>query len=266
MFHVGHLSDDHYYEPRILEAVEGGCMTKTWKIRAKNYDNLAWVKNETYLDRFVKIGKFKKKDVVLDIGTGTGIIAHSISPLVKKVIGIDNSQYMFRNSKQCDNVYFVEADVLDFLFNDNVFDKITARMVFHHILERTQDAMDECYRMLKKGGKMILAEGTPPNKEVREDFIKIFKLKEDRITFYEEDLIALMENSGFKNIKLENLWLRQMSIRNWLCNSSLPKKTRDKIFDLHVNAKDYFKKAYNMSISGGDCFIDMKIAILVGEK
>ena len=82
----------------------------------------------------------------------------------------------------------------------------------------------------------------------------------------EEDLIALMESAGFKEIQISFLWLRQMSIKNWLINSGLPQSTQTKIFKLHVNAADYFKKAYNLVENGGDCLIDMKMAILVGEK
>jgi len=144
-------------------------------------------------------------------------------------------------------------------FKDEVFDKVTARLVFHHILEGTQKAMDRCYRVLKRGGKMILSEGIPPSEEVKEDYIKIFKLKEKRLTFMEEDLIALMKEAGFKNIQSRILWLRQMSVKNWLVNSGLPQSTKNKIFRLHLNARDRFKKAYHMIEKERDCWIDMKI-------
>lgn len=238
----------------------------SWRIRAERYNNLSWAKADLYLNTFIKLGKFRKTDIVLDVGTGTGIIAHAIFQLVKEVIGLDKSQAMLDHSNWYGNMYFIRRDILDPIFCGDVFNKITARMVFHHITERTQDAMDECYRLLKTDGKMIFSEGVPPSKEVKVDYVEIFKLKEERLTFYEGDLFTLMENSGFKNIQLETLWLRQMSIRNWLDNSGLPQETQDKIFKLHVNAKDYFKEAYNMSIFNEDCFIDMKMAILVGEK
>ena len=113
---------------------------------------------------------------------------------------------------------------------------------------------------------MVFSEGVPPSPEVKPDYIEIFKLKEKRLTFMEEDLIALMERAGFENVKLEIIWLRRMSVRNWLTNSGLPQTIQDEIYALHVNAKDYFKEAYNMVDAGGDCYIDMKMAILKGEK
>lgn len=237
-----------------------------WKNRARNYNNLGWAKEESYIDAFIKASKFKKTDLVLDVGTGTGIIAHTIAPLVGQVIGLDKSQDMLKQSNWNGNQYFIRRDILDPIFRDEVFDKVTARHVFHHIIEKTQEATNECYRLLKKGGAMILSEGVPPCIEVRQDYIEIFKLKEERLTFMEEDLVNLMKNAGFKNIKVYIHRLKGMSIRNWVANSALTQSVQDRIFDMHVNAGDYFKKAYHLVEVDGDCFIDIKMAIITGEK
>lgn len=88
--------------------------------------------------------------------------------------------------------------------------------------------MDMCSQMLKPGGMMIFSEGVPPTKRVKNDYIRIFKLKEKRVTFYEEDLIRLMKKSGFKKIKVKIITLKNMSIKNWLSNNSLPKSKQKK--------------------------------------
>ena len=237
-----------------------------WSKRAEHYDELEWVNSRLYLDAFVEAGNFRKTDVVLDVGTGTGIIAHAVAPFVREVIGLDKSQHMLDHSNWSGNMYFIKRNILDSIFKDEVFDKVTARQVFHHILRGTRAAMNECYRVLKKGGLMVLSEGVPPTPEVKQDYIEIFKLKEKRLTFMEEDLIALVERAGFKNIQSKILWLRKMSVRNWLVNSGLPQPIQGRIFDLHANAGDYFKKVYNMVEIEGDCLIDMKMVILTGEK
>lgn len=237
-----------------------------WKMRSKKYNNLEWVNHRLYLREFVKAGKFTKEDVVLDIGTGTGIIAHAVSPSVKEIIGLDISQEMLEQSNWHGNMYFIKGDIRQPVFAEGRFDKVTARLVFHHILKDTQKAMDECYRVLKKGKRMILSEGVPPNEEVEKDYIEIFKLKEKRLTFMPDDLVALMKTSGFRNIESKTIWLKKMSVRNWLINSGLPSATQNKIFLLHKNAGDYFKKAYNMIETKDDCLINMKMVILTGEK
>lgn len=239
---------------------------KFWKVRSEKYNNLKWVNEPSYVEAFISSVDFNKNDLVLDVGTGTGVIAHALAPLVKEVIGLDISQDMLEHSNWKDNKYFIKRDIRDPMFFDKVFDKVTARMVFHHITNRSNKAMDECFRILKKGGKMILSEGVPPTPEIKEDYTKIFKLKEERLTFLEEDLVNMMKKSGFKNIKVLIHIMKNFSVYNWLENSGLTKKKQNKIFEMHVTGSNTFKKAYNMKIVNGDCLISVKNLILVGVK
>lgn len=237
-----------------------------WEKRAEKYDNLDWVKEPGYIKNIILKSNFTKEDTVLDVGTGTGVIAHAIAPLIKAVIGLDISQDMLKHTNWKDNKYFIKRDIKESLFKEEVFDKVTARMVFHHIIEGTQDAMDECYKVLKKGGKMIISEGVPPSKEVKQDYEDIFKLKETRLTFLPEDILELMETSGFTNVKVYTYIMKDFSIKNWLNNSAASKENQDKIFDMHVNGSELFKKEFNVKIVDGDCLINVKHAIVVGEK
>lgn len=113
---------------------------------------------------------------------------------------------------------------------------------------------------------MVLSEGVPPTPEVKEDYTRIFKLKEERLTFLEEDLVNMMKKSGFKNIKVLIHIMKNFSVYNWLENSGLTKEKQNKIFEMHVTGSDTFKKVYNMKIVNGDCLINVKNLILVGEK
>ncbi|MBU0467661.1 MAG: class I SAM-dependent methyltransferase [Candidatus Omnitrophica bacterium] len=237
-----------------------------WKMRSEHYNELQWAKNNKYLYEFIKAGRFNKKDIVLDVGTGTGIIAHSVAPLVNEVIGMDISQDMLEHSNWKGNLYFIRRDILESTFADGIFDKITCRLVFHHIMRNRQKAMDNCYRGLKKGGMMVLSEGVPPSKRVRKQYVDIFKLKENRVTFYEEDLVGLMKDSGFKNIKVNTVLLKKMSVKNWLTKSGISKVNQEKIYMLHKNATDYFKEDYEMVETENDCLINMKMLILTGKK
>lgn len=239
---------------------------KFWEVRAEQYNELQWANEKTYLQALIKAGDFKPSQLVLDVGTGTGIVLHEIAPLVDEIIGLDISQAMLEHSNWQGNKFFVRRDIVDPFFHEGVFDRVTARMVFHHIIGKTQEAANECYRVLKPGGKFLLSEGVPPTPEVKEDYEKIFALKEERLTFMAEDLINLMENAGFKNIQHYTYIMKEMSVNNWLGKSGLVQEIQDQILDMHINAPAYFKEAYNMKISNGTCLIDIKYSILVGEK
>lgn len=241
---------------------------KFWKKRSKNYENLEWAIKGGYLHAFLDAGNFCSDDKVLDIGTGTGIIAHTISPYVDKVIGIDISRDMLSHAfeHRTDNEEFLKMDATSLELEDGSFSKVTARMVFHHILDNTQKAMDECYRVLKPGGVMIFSEGVPPSEHVKPFYTDMFRLKEERLTFMDSDMIAFMRNAGFENIKEIVYWSRRSSIRNWLENSGLPIGVQEEIFAMHLGMDERGKRDYNMVLESGDCLIDMKFITLVGEK
>ncbi len=94
----------------------------------------------------------------------------------------------------------------------------------------------------------------------------MFKHKEDRLTFMEEDLVGMMNAAGFRNVRLMTHWVRRTSIKNWLENSGLSSEKQAIIMGMHRNMDDLCRRAYNMVQNNGDCLIDMKFAIVTGEK
>lgn len=240
-----------------------------WKTRAEHYDQLEWATKSGYLRAFLDSGRFQPHDEVLDVGTGTGIVAFNIASYVKRVVGIDISPDMMKhalNRNTSDNVGFLLQDVRDLQFADSSFTKITARMVFHHILHDVEQAMSECYRVLGPGDQMFISEGVPPDNRIKDWYTEMFKLKEERRTFLEDDLVALMVQAGFVDVRTEIYISKQCSIKNWLTNSGLPQETQDRIMQMHFDMPAYGKEAYRMVETEDDCLIDMKFVTVMGRK
>ena len=83
-----------------------------WRERANQYNKLEWVTGKDYLDVLFKAGDFNKYHSVLDIGTGTGVVANRIAPYVKEVFALDSSRDMMKQSELKDNIY----DPVPFIF------------------------------------------------------------------------------------------------------------------------------------------------------
>jgi len=238
-----------------------------WCKRAENYDKLFWTKDEGYLDKIIHAGGFKRDDLVLDVGVGTGAVAKRIKPHVKHVIGIDISGSML---EKCGwgGISIIKWDICESLFASNIFDKVVARMVFHHILDDLDLAMMRCYDLLKNNGKIIVAEGLPPSDDpdVIEWYTNMFKLKEERLTFTCEGLTNRLCKSGFNNIQIYEYKMTGFSIKNWLINSGLEQEKQDMIMEMHFSADEKIKSAYNAKYVNGDCLVDTRNIIIIGEK
>jgi ubiquinone/menaquinone biosynthesis C-methylase UbiE len=239
-----------------------------WKSRSQNYQQLEWIKQPSYLNAVLSAGNFGPDDEVLDVGTGTGIIAHSVAPIVKRVVGVDYSYDMLQQAceNKADNEEFQVGDIREELFPAGSFSKITARMVFHHIMTDIDKAMANCYRYLREGGRLILSEGVPPHRDLRDWYTEMFALKEERRTFIEDDLVDLAHDAGFSKVDVDIFIAPQMSIRNWLEKSGLPQETQDKIYQMHLSLDGLGTQHYRMKVTEDDIFCDWKFVTLKADK
>jgi len=240
---------------------------KYWDRRAETYNNLKWVKNPIYLKEVINAINPKKGDLILDVGTGTGVVALALAPFVKMVIGIDISQKMLNKTEYHENIYYLKLDVRESFFQDNMFSKIVARQIIHHLHGTdAQHTIDLCYKVLGSKGRLVVAEPVCPAESIKDEYGEIFKLKDNRQVFTTENLIEMLHAAGFQKIKTFTFKVNEFSVKNWLGNNALSPEIQEKIFDLHVTASNNFKKIFGMKIANGDCLISIKNSIVSGEK
>lgn len=238
-----------------------------WKIRADNYDKLFWAKDTDYIKYIMQHSDLNKSHYVLDVGTGTGIMAFHAKELAKHVVAIDISEDMLKKG-EWKGISVLKWDIGTSLFTNNIFDRVIARMVFHHIMDNLDRAILRCYDILRNQGKIIIAEGCPPSDddEVVDWYTNMFKLKENRMTFTEQSLVNLLIRNGFVNVQYSIYLSKKFSIKNWVENSGLSKIVQGEIIRMHKNANKKIKDVYQMEIFDDDCLITTKNIIIVGEK
>lgn len=103
--------------------------------------------------------------VMLDIGCGTGEIDQEIQHEFCKVIGIDYSMQAVKKARErklvnCDFLV-CNADKLCFL--NNLFDTVILVNCLHHSFQSIRVIIHEAFRILKKGGFMVIFELNPLN-------------------------------------------------------------------------------------------------------
>ena len=238
-----------------------------WRIRSANYDKLYWTKDSNYLGQIIQLADLKKNHIVLDVGTGTGDVANAVKKMVRHVVAIDISDSMLEKGDWT-GTSIVKWDINESLFANGLFDRVFARMVFHHILDNLNRAMLRCYDLLKENGKIIIAEGVPPvnDAEIVDWYTEMFRFKEERRTFTPEILKKYLLETGFDNIKTHIYFMDNFSIGNWLKNSGLEMSVQKKIMRMHKEAGAAVQEAYQMRFTDNDCLVRTKNIIMVAHK
>jgi ubiquinone/menaquinone biosynthesis C-methylase UbiE len=103
-----------------------------------------------------------EKDVLLDVGCGTGAAVRDAAPTVTRAVGFDLSPGMIAQAKEraaeLDNVEFRTGDVSGRLpFADAAFTALVCTTAFHHF-PRPTDTIKEMARVLAPSGRLVIAD------------------------------------------------------------------------------------------------------------
>ncbi|MFG1942208.1 class I SAM-dependent methyltransferase [Nonomuraea sp. NPDC048826] len=104
----------------------------------------------------------------LDVGCGTGYLTRVVAPVVGPkggVTGVDPSAEMigYARERAPGNCDYQVAEGQALPFPDGSFDAVVSSLAVHHIPEDARPAaMREMFRVLRPGGRLVVAEYRPP--------------------------------------------------------------------------------------------------------
>jgi demethylmenaquinone methyltransferase/2-methoxy-6-polyprenyl-1,4-benzoquinol methylase len=121
---------------------------------------------------------------ILDIGTGTGIVALEIARNLGdggKVVGIDLSDGMLATARAkaekeglSRQVEFLNMDAEALQFGDNAFDNVLSLYALRHF-PNPEKAVAEIHRVLKPGGNVVVAVGSRPELLSKDGVVAVFR-------------------------------------------------------------------------------------------
>lgn len=121
--------------------------------------------------RLLEAARVGPPDHVLDVGTGTGVVALQAGPKVApegKVLGIDVSEEMLGRARAkasrlslADRVEFRLMDAQDLDLPDASFDVVVSLFAVHHLPD-PRAALKEMRRVLRPEGRLAVAAGSGP--------------------------------------------------------------------------------------------------------
>ena len=135
-----------------------------------------------------------------DLGCGTGRASEAIAPFVARVIAVDASAAMLQAAKKrlqpFDNVDLRRGDLEALPIDEAQLDAATLMLVLHHVTEPAR-ALAEVARVLKPGGRLILVDMLPHDREhYRQQMGHVW------MGFSEEQIHRMLGDTGFTPVRM----------------------------------------------------------------
>jgi ubiquinone/menaquinone biosynthesis C-methylase UbiE len=189
---------------------------------APAYDSWAGGQHERVAARLVEVAAPKKGEHVLDVGTGTGLVAHLVAPKVSpgSVIGIDLSEQMLAiaRSKKSKNLQFIGMAAEQLVFKPETFDVVTMGEALAYLGDPT-DALAEAHRVLRAGGRVAVScqrrslstraqdlffQGLAPL--ARRHYLSLPRYSSERARFGEPDVLPqILKGAGFEVTRMTEM-------------------------------------------------------------
>lgn len=123
------------------------------------YDSLTESRQQIYNDILKR--HLNKDDLVLEYGCGPGFVAKAVSPQVKKIYACDISTGALACGEvinSAENIDYILADEDGLAtIEENSLDKIYSFAVIQHLTDEVFEiVLENCYKKLKSGGKLVL--------------------------------------------------------------------------------------------------------------
>ena len=188
-------------DQRRLQTTLAARRSKSQEFFASSAGQWDRLRDELFGDRFhlAALAAFAEDAWTIgDLGCGTGRASEAIAPFVARVIAVDASAAMLQAAKKrlqpFDNVDLRRGDLEALPIDDALLDAATLMLVLHHVTEPAR-ALAEVARVLKPGGRLILVDMLPHDREhYRQQMGHVW------MGFSEEQTTQLLRDCGFTNV------------------------------------------------------------------
>jgi SAM-dependent methyltransferase len=177
----------------------------------------------------VEAAGLRGRESVLDLGTAVGHTAFALAPHAAWVHGVDLTPEMLQQAQRLaadrhvSNVSLTRADVTHLPFSPASFDVATCRYSAHHYADPRQ-VLREVARVLRPGGRFILADTVAPDDLALDTFINAVELLRDRSHVRDHTVgqwQTMLGNAGFTS-EILYAWDVELDFVEWVQRMQAP--------------------------------------------
>lgn len=150
----------------------------------------------------------EKCSFAVDLGCGTGKLLYHLKDISEVAVGVDSSPVMLEQARKLfrdknSNVNLRLGELEHLPIGDREADFVIISMALHH-LSSPEKAIPEVARILKTGGKLLIAEFEKHQNEIMRD-----KYGDRWLGFSKKEVEAFLSGSGFALIQTESFKMNQ---------------------------------------------------------
>ena len=130
---------------------------RVWNFYAPVYNLFMWQNRKAYAQMYEKIRNAIKNKRVLELCTGTGLIARNVASEAKEMIATDFAEKMLQQAAKGNlpnNLSFRQVDATNIPFDDDSVDVVIISNALH-VIPDPQKALSEIRRVLHADGLLI---------------------------------------------------------------------------------------------------------------
>ncbi|WP_242548091.1 class I SAM-dependent methyltransferase [Amycolatopsis sp. MtRt-6] len=155
------------------ERVDGALITRPRLYEAAG--RLVFVGRGRWYRELVRLAGVRPGDRVLDVGCGSGYLTGLAAEAGASALGIDASAAMVgfaRRTVGSESCRFEVGTAQALPVGDGEFDVVLTSLALHHVPDADQPAaLAEMRRVLRSGGRLLLADFRPPRSRVARHFV-----------------------------------------------------------------------------------------------
>jgi ubiquinone/menaquinone biosynthesis C-methylase UbiE len=173
--------------------------------RAADWDDCAAEKDPAKLERMAQSLDIRPGSIVLDAGTGTGILVPFLLRKIGdegKLVCLDFAEEMLLRARKktfAGDISYICSDIVDTRLESQYFDAVVCYSSFPHFRDKPK-ALKEINRLLKKGGALFICHSSS-----RESINRIhhhIKVLSQDIIPPQEAMQQLLATAGFKDVDI----------------------------------------------------------------
>jgi ubiquinone/menaquinone biosynthesis C-methylase UbiE len=194
---------------------------------AANYAKAKFHSSAEGLREVLELARPQRGDLALDVATGTGHVALTLAPHLRRVYGLDLTREMLDQAHRLQvergvtNAELVLGDAAHLPFPDETFDLYTVRAAPHHFTD-VDAFLHEALRVLRPGRHAVFVDCAPP--VPARDVLQEVEVRRDPshiLSMTVEEWVERLGDAGFE-VDTANARELDWDFQDWMNNMAVP--------------------------------------------